>query len=128
MQSHRSILQKLLEYISAWKIAKVQNDYNNLISHTKDIWDYLTNYKDTINALHETQESLTGLKMNEIIRTLTIFSVIIFPLTLLAAIFGMDTHSGMPFLNKPNDFWYVILIMLAVMLFMLGYFKRRKWM
>ncbi len=128
MQSHRNILQKLLEYISLWKIAKVQNDYNNLISHTKDIWDYLTNYKDTINALHETQESLTGLKMNEIVRTLTIFSVIIFPLTLLAAIFGMDTHGGMPFLGRTNDFWYVILIMLGIMLFMLGYFKRRKWL
>jgi magnesium transporter len=128
MQSHRNILQKLLELTDIWRQKKMESDYNNLIAHTKDIWDYLTNYKDTINALHETQESMTSLKINEIMKTLTIFSVVVFPLTLLAAIFGMNTMNAMPFINSPNDFWYIIGIMVVGMLIMFGFFKRKRWL
>ncbi len=128
MQSHRNILNRLMEYTANWRKSKTDNDYNNLISHTKDIWDYLTNYKDTINALHETQESITSLKINEIMKTLTIFSVVVFPLTLLAAIFGMNTIEGMPFVNSPYGFWYIIGIMVMGMFVMFGYFKKKKWL
>ncbi len=128
MQSHRNILNKLMEYTASWRKSKTDNDYNNLISHTKDIWDYLTNYKDTINALHETQESMTSLKINEIMKTLTIFSVVVFPLTLLAAIFGMNTIEGMPFVSSPYGFWYIIGIMVMGMFVMFGYFKKKKWL
>jgi len=128
MQSHRSILQKLIEYTSNWSSARSHNDYNNLISYTKDIWDALVNYKDTVNALHETQESMTSLKINEIMKTLTIFSVVVFPLTLLAAIFGMNTVIGMPFIENEHGFWYIIGIMVVGMFVMFGYFKKRKWL
>ena len=127
MQSHRGILQKLMETTRGWRPSKMDNDYNNLIVHTKDIWDYLTNYKDTINALHDTQESMISLKINEIMKTLTIFSVIVFPLTLLAAIFGMNTMNSMPFVDSSHDFWYIMGIMLTGMIIMFGYFKKRKW-
>lgn len=128
MQSHRGILQKLLELTANWRPKKMDNDYNNLLAHTRDIWDYLTNYKDTINALHETQESMTSLKINEIMKTLTIFSVVVFPLTLLAAIFGMNTMNSMPFINSKHDFWYIIGIMVAGMFVMFGFFKKKKWL
>ena len=128
MQSHRGILQKLLELSAKWRKHKLENGYNNLISHTKDIWDYLTNYKDTINALHETQESMTSLKINEIMKTLTIFSVVVFPLTLLAAIFGMNTVESMPFMQDKYGFWYIIGIMAAGMMIMFGFFKKKGWL
>jgi magnesium transporter len=128
MQSHRGILQKLLETTHDWRNRKMDNDYNALIAHTRDIWDYLTNYKDTINALHETQESMTSLKINEIMKTLTIFSVVVFPLTLLAAIFGMNTMNAMPFMDSKHDFWYIIGIMAVGMIVMFGFFKKKKWL
>lgn len=128
MQSHRGILTKLLELTREWRKPKTENDYNNLISHTKDIWDYLVNYKDTINALHDTQESMTSLKINEIMKTLTIFSVVVFPLTLLAAIFGMNTTNAMPFMDSPHDFWYIIGIMVVGMIVMFGFFKKKRWL
>jgi len=128
MQAHRRIWQKFTEVAEQHANGNIVNSFNNLISHTKDIWDYLSNYKDTVNALHETQESMTSLKINEIMKTLTIFSVIVFPLTLLAAIFGMNTLGGMPFLRGENGFWYVIGIMVLGMIFMFGYFKKRRWL
>ncbi len=128
MQSHRGVLQKLLELTERWRKGKMVGDYNGLISHTKDIWDYLTNYKDTINALHETQESMASLKISQIMKTLTIFSVVVFPLTLLAAIFGMNTLKGMPFVEDRYGFWYIMGIMLAGMMVMFGFFKKKRWL
>jgi magnesium transporter len=129
MQAHKSIISKLVERSKKlFATYKLEMYYSNLINHTKDIWDFLANYKDTIDALYETHESLVSHRLNQIIKTLTIFSVIVFPLTLLSAIFGMNTINSMPFVNSPYDFWYIIGIMLVGMFFMVFFFKKKKWL
>jgi magnesium transporter len=90
------------------------------------VWDALDVQRDTINALHETNASLIDFRINEIMKTLTIFSVVIFPITLLAAIFGMNT-SNMPFVDSAHGFWIIIGIMVASVLGMLTFFKAKKW-
>ncbi len=129
MQAHKSVMSKFISRsVRFFPPTYLHNYFNNLVNHTKDIWDFLENYKDTINALHETHESLLSHQLNEIIKTLTIFSVIVFPLTLLAAIFGMNAIGGMPFINSPHSFWLVLGIMLIGALGMLIYFKLRRWL
>ncbi len=61
-------------------------------------------------------------------RTLTVFSVIVFPLTLFAAVFGMNTLNSMPFIDHPYGFWFIIGIMLAATLAMFMFFKKKKWL
>ena len=73
-------------------------------------------------------ESLLNDQINQIMKTLTIFSVIILPLNLIAAIFGMNTIVGMPFINNPHGFWYVVIIMMLPTAVMLLYFKRKHWL
>lgn len=129
MQAHKSIITKLIKNSETiFSVSHLNIYLEHLISHTKDIWEFLENYKETINALHETHESLLSHRLNEIIKTLTIFSVIVFPLTLMAAIFGMNTMNSMPFVDSPYDFWIVAGIMLIGAFCMLMYFKKRKWM
>lgn len=124
MQAHKTVIRKLIEKAPQFfSIAKLNLYFNDLIAHTKEIWDDLENYKETIDALYNTNESLISFRLNKIIKTLTIFSVIVFPLTLLAAIFGMNTNN-MPFVN----FWYIILIMLVLTLIMAIFFKVKKWL
>jgi magnesium transporter len=129
LQSHCGILQRFLEVAGGLNCSeKLRHEFEYLLNHTKDIWDTLVNYKDTINALHETQSSMTTLKINEIMKTLTIFSVIVYPLTLLASVFGMNTVKSMPFIEHEHGFWYIISLMICAFGLMLLYFKRRKWL
>ena len=65
--------------------------FRRIINLSKDLWIQLENHMATIAALQQTNESLISFRLNDIMKTLTIFSVIVFPLTLLAAIFGMNT-------------------------------------
>ncbi len=101
--------------------------FSNLASYFGVCWNRIRNFQDTIKVLEETNNSLLTNKINEIIKVLTIFSVIVFPLTLLAAIFGMNT-TYLPFVGYKYDFWIVLGIMFAGVLFMLGIFKKKKWL
>lgn len=91
----------------------------------REIEDTLRNSKDTIEALERTNHILVTLKLDEIIKVLTIFSAIILPLTLLASIWGMNTN--LPLAERPFGFWLIILVMLITFGATIIYFKIRKW-
>jgi magnesium transporter len=129
MQPHKQVIRTLIaEGPKFFPTQKMKIYFENLVNHTKEIWDLLDNYKDTIDALHETNISLIDFRINEIMKTLTIFSVIVFPLTLLAAIFGMNTLGGMPFTSSSYGFWAVVSIMVFGALGLLWFFERKKWL
>ncbi len=128
IQNHKNILQKLLEMESSLvERAAIKKYYAGLVDHSKRIWETLDNQKEMVEVLNNTNESFLNSRMTDIMRTLTIFSVIIFPLTLLAAIFAMRTK-GTPIIDHPGGFWIVIAIMLLLSLTMLSFFKHKKWL
>lgn len=85
-------------------------------------------HRETIQALGETNDSLLTAKINEIMKVLTIFSVLLLPLTLLSGIWGMNI-SFLPFahLESPWNFLAVIIIMAFVSSAMIFFFKIKKW-
>lgn len=128
MQPHKQVIRTLIaEAPKFFPIEQLQVYFNNLVNYTKEIWDLLDNYKETIDALHGTNVSLIDFRINEIMKTLTIFSVIVFPLTLLASIFGMNVL-GTPFASHPYGFWIVLVMMLFGALGLLWFFKKKKWL
>ncbi|MBI4280863.1 magnesium transporter CorA family protein [Candidatus Uhrbacteria bacterium] len=128
MQPHKATLRKLIELAPDY----VPTDgllpfFQKLVSHTKEIWDALETNLKTLNAIEDTHLSLLNFRANDIVRTLTIFAVIVFPLTLLAAVFGMNTRAT-PIIGHPFDFWIILGFMILGTLGMLGYFKWKKWL
>lgn len=129
MLAHKATIRKLLMAApNFFPVQRLKKFFNNLVDQTKDVWDTLENYKETIDALHETKESIYSYRLNDIMKILTIFSVVVFPLTLLAAIFGMNTTVGMPFIESKYGFWFVLGIMLVGTIFMFIFFKKKKWL
>lgn len=129
LQNHKNILQSLTEMKSSLVPAsELKKYYSSLVDHSKRIWENLENQREMIEVLNDTNESLLNDQMNNIMKTLTIFSVIVFPLTLFAAIFGMNTVEGMPFMSQANGFWFVILLMLLATCGMLIIFKKKRWL
>ena len=96
------------------------------MDYTKEIWDTLEVQRDTINALHETHASLLENRTNEIMKTLTVFMGIIYPLTLVATLFAMRVQ-GLPWQNDPFGFLKVFVILLLIGLGLFAFFKKRKW-
>ena len=129
MQSHKNILKILMD-LESESIEKqtIKTSYINLIDYSKRIWEFLENQKEMVEIFYDTNESILNNRLNDIMKTLTIFSVIVFPLTLLAAVFGMNTVNGMPFMDSANGFWIIIFIMLLGSFGMILFFWKKKWL
>jgi len=101
--------------------------FSTLFRIHRKIENTLRTSKEAIESLEETNHILVTLKMNEIIRILTIVSVILLPLTLLASIWGMNTNF-LPFNESVFDFWLIVGLMLIISSGMFLYFRMKKWL
>jgi magnesium transporter len=99
--------------------------FGDIADHLSKIWDTLEDYKEVIEGLSDTITSLTSNRINEIIKVLTIISVILLPLTLISGILGMNIR--IPGEESHYAFPVVLGIMLAVVVAMLAFFRWRKW-
>jgi len=90
------------------------------------IWDMLENYKEVVEALEDTNESVLSHRVNDVLRVLTAFSVVILPLTLIASLWGMNV--GLPGGGDTGTFWIIVVAMVGLLLGMLGYFRNRGWL
>lgn len=128
MQNHKTVLDRLVMGGGRdLNISLYQNYISILRDHMSDIWHALESHKESADNLDETNESVVGLRMNEIMKTLTIISVVTFPLTLVATIFAIHA-GGTPFIEHPLGFWIISFIGLIGALAMLTIFKIKKWM
>jgi magnesium transporter len=100
--------------------------FSHLRNHWARVMSTLIIAKETIIALEDTNNALLTDKTNQIVKLLTIFAVIVFPLTLISSIFGMNTKI-LPLVGLPGDFWIVTGIMALGTLIMIAFFKRKKW-
>ena len=88
-------------------------------------WNEIKTYKETILALEDTNQSLLSTKANEIIRVLTVFSVVVLPLTLIASIWGMNVI--VPLAESPFGFWEIVGGMTVILIAMFAFFHKKKW-
>jgi magnesium transporter len=100
--------------------------FDDIVDAHERIWDMLENYKEVVEALEDTNESVISHRVNGILRVLTSISVIVLPLTLLASIWGMNV--GVPGEGDRVDFFAIVGAMLVIMVAMVAVFRRRGWL
>lgn len=100
--------------------------FGDTVDHVDRIWDALDEYKELIEGLNDTHDSLMTNRTNKIIRLLTIISTILLPTTLIASIWGMNIN--LPFQDSSHPFIYIVLIMASIIGGMLYFFRRKKWL
>ena len=99
--------------------------FGDMVDHVDKIWDALDEYKEIIEGLNDTHDSLANNRTNEVMRILSIVATIFFPITLVASIWGMNIP--LPFQHSSYSLLYIILIMAGIIGGMLYFFRRRRW-
>ena len=99
--------------------------FDDIVDAAERIWDLLDNYKEVVEALEQTNESVISHRQNDVLRTLTVFSVILLPLTLITGIFGMNVK--FPGEGGHLSFWAIVGIMAAVVAALAGFFRLKRW-
>jgi magnesium transporter len=103
--------------------------FGDMTDHVDKIWDALDEYKEIIEGLNDTHDSLMSYRVNDILRVLTILATIGTVLTVIASFYGMNIPlpGGSNPGGSPISWLVLLLVMLALMGGMLSYFRRKHW-
>src|SRR3712207_3440555 len=126
IRPQRPVLRDLERTKQRYLAEEMDIYFDDIVDASERIWDMLENYKEVVEALEDTNESVLSHRVNDVLRVLTAFSVIILPLTLIASIFGMNVH--VPGEGSLAAFWAIIGVMVVTLAGMLGYFRHRGWL
>lgn len=101
--------------------------------HAIHILDMVESYRDLSGALLELNLSNANLRMNEVMRVLTVIATIFMPLSFVVGVYGMNFNPAispwnMPELNWAYGYPAVLGGMLIAVVGMLVFFRRRRWL
>ena len=99
----------------------------DLQDHVTRIIDTVETYRDLLSGIMDIYLSTNANKMNEVMKVLTIMSSIFIPVTFVAGVYGMN-FDYMPELHSPYGYVATWAVMLSIMIGLIVYFKRKKWM
>lgn len=112
--------------------AEFIKDYARI--HFKELNDNISQASDSSDSYREilmdqlsTYHSTIGMKLNDIMKFLTVFSVIFIPLTFIAGIYGTN-FDNIPELHYRYGYFVMWLVIIVTAVIMLYYFKRKKWL
>src|SRR5207248_440884 len=125
VKPQRPALRLLERHIERFLPENLELYFDDLVDASERIWDLLDNYKEVVEALEDTNESVISHRQNDILRILTIFSVILLPLTLISGIFGMNVR--FPGWETSAGFWTILGVMLAIAGGLVGFFRFKRW-
>lgn len=99
--------------------------------HVMQQLDILENYRERAAGLTDLHLSVISMRMNEVMKVLTIIATIFMPLTFIVGVYGMNFDTAQPG-NMPELHWpyaYPVLwgIMLALAAGMMWFFHRMGW-
>ena len=117
---------KDLERTKRYVTGELDIYFDDINDASERVWDMLENFKEVIEGLENTNEAVLSHRLNDSIRVLTAFSVIMLPLTLIASVLGMNV--GVPGEGSVHAFWITIAVMVSVLTGMVLWFRKRGWL
>lgn len=99
----------------------------------KDIYDHILqandlaeNYRDMMMNLQDLYLSNVNLKMNEVMKVMTVVTCLLAPATVIGGIFGMN-FDRIPYIHNQYGFFIAISLMLLIPMWMIYVFRKRGW-
>lgn len=118
------------------RLEKLDHDliHEQTVNYIKDLYDHVIQVSENIEIYREMSWGLMDMymstinnKMNEVMKVLTIMASIFIPLTFIAGIYGMN-FEYMPELQWKYSYFILLGTMLVMVVGMIFYFKKKKWL
>jgi len=126
IKPERSTLRVLERRINRFLPEELELYFDDINDAVERIWDQLDNYKEVVEALESTNESVISHRQNNVLRLLTIISVTMLPLTLITGVFGMNVIY--PGEATRVAFWVILGALVATLAAMIGFFRWKRWL
>ena len=99
----------------------------DVYDHTIHIIDSIETFRDMVSGMLDLYLSIISNRMNEVMKLLTLIATIFIPLTFIAGIYGMN-FKHMPELDWNWGYPAVLVLMLAIGIIMVLWFKRKRFL
>ncbi len=126
IKPQRPTLRGLERYVERFLPEQLELYFDDVVDAAERIWDLLDNYKEVVEALEDTNESVISHRQNDVLRLLTIISVTVLPLTLITSVFGMNVL--FPGEGTHAAFWVIVVSLVVVLAGMLGFFRWKRYL
>lgn len=100
--------------------------FRDIYDHLVRIYDLLDGIRDMTTSALEVYLNATSLRLNEVMKALTIVSTIFLPLSFVAGVYGMN-FQYMPELGWRWGYPMVWVVFIMIVVGMLSFFKKRRW-
>ena len=101
--------------------------FDDLVGDSTKVENLIDSFKDNIESLENTNNSLIEHKINLLTRVYTILSLITWPALLVVSAYQMNTRY-LPFVGTPYDFWFILFIAFIPSMLIFSYLKKRKFL
>jgi magnesium transporter len=101
--------------------------FRDVYDHTIQVIDTIETFRDMVSGMLDIYLSSVSNRLNAVMKVLTIIATIFMPLTFIAGIYGMN-FKYMPELEWRWSYPLVWIIMMAIGILMLIYFRKKKWL
>jgi magnesium transporter len=125
IKPERSTLRVLERRVESFLPEELELYFDDIVDAAERIWDLLDNFKEVVEGLESTNESVISHRQNDVLRLLTVISVVILPLTFITGLFGMNVM--FPGFDTRGAFWVIVGILLGTAIATLGFFRWRRW-
>lgn len=124
IKPQRSILEVLSRKASRFFGKDLDIICQEVVGSEVRVWNTLENHKEMIEAIEQTNSNLLSYQINQVMHTLTFFSIVLFSLTFIAGFFSMRALEGAGAVGIKG----ILAIMLATILLIVIIFKKKKWL
>ncbi|PLW92135.1 MAG: hypothetical protein C0592_12265 [Marinilabiliales bacterium] len=107
-------------------IENMEDYWGNILDYYQKIWDLIEDDGELIEGLSTTYDSMQANRTNEIMRVLTFISTTLLPLTFITGLYGMNVD--LPFGQNKNAFYLIMGSMAFILLLLIWFFRRKKWL
>jgi magnesium transporter len=126
VKPERATLRVLERNVERFLPEELELYFDDIVDAAERIWDILDNYKEVVEALEDTNESVISHRQNDVLQILTVFSVVLLPLTLITGFFGMNVH--FPGYDTTWAFWVIFGGMVGSLVGLLTFFRYKRWL
>ncbi len=126
IKPERATLRVLERHVQRFLPQDLELYFDDIVDASERIWDLLDNYKEVVEALEHTNESVISHEQGDVLRVLTVIATLMLPLTLISGIFGMNV--AFPGEGSREAFWAIMGVMVAAFAGMVGYFRYKRWL
>lgn len=100
--------------------------FNEIVDKIEKMWNTLENLQELVSSLQDTNESIMSHNTNNVIKLLTVFSVVMLPLTVITGFYGMNVK-GLPLAEHQASSLFIIGMLAFIVMTMIVFFKYKKW-